>query len=263
MKESISKELVAKVKANFDLNEYESKVWISLLSKGISSVGEIAEISGVPRSRVYDVLESLEKRGFVIMKLGKPIKYIAVKPDEVIERIKANLLNEAKERIKIFDKIKETEEYNELEKLFNQSIKPINVEDVTTLIKGKFNINHTLKSSIKEAKKSIIIVTTVNNLSEHARILKPLIPKLNKDKIKLIVAASGDEKIGKKISRELGIKIRKIDFDARFCIIDGKEVFIMTNDGTDMRNDYAIFIKSNFFASSLLNLLSNYLNNTF
>jgi UDP-N-acetylglucosamine 2-epimerase (non-hydrolysing) len=40
-----------------------------LLSNGVSSAGEIAEISGVPRSRTYDVLEGLEKAGFVIQKL--------------------------------------------------------------------------------------------------------------------------------------------------------------------------------------------------
>jgi len=262
MKDNIGKELIAKIKANFGLNEYESKVWISLLTKGISSVGEIAEISGVPRSRVYDVLESLEKQGFVVMKLGKPIKYIAIKPDEVIERIKANLISDAKERIKIFDNIKGTEEYIQLERLFNQGIKPVPIEDASALLKGKFNINYNLKASIKEAKKSVIIVTTINNLSDKIRILKPLIPKFNKEKVKLVIAARGDEKMGKRISRELGIKIRKIDFDARFCIIDGKEVFIMTNDGNDSKSDNAIHIKSPFFASSLMGFLNNYLSNS-
>ena len=57
----VKQELVKKLKGYFDLNIYETKVWLALLSKGISSAGEIAEISGVPRSRTYDVLESLEK----------------------------------------------------------------------------------------------------------------------------------------------------------------------------------------------------------
>jgi len=258
MKE-INKELVAKVKANFGLNEYESKVWLSLLMKGISSVGEISELSGVPRSRVYDVLESLEKKGFVIMKLGKPIKYIALSPSEVIERIKLNLINEAKERIKIFDRIRETEEYRQLEALYNQKLSPINIEETSSLIKGKFNINYALKSAIKNAKKSIIIVTTTNNLPNKVKILKPFIQKIKKGKISLVLAAKGDEKIGKRISRELGIKIRKIDFDSRFCIIDGREVFVMGNEGSDPRNDFAIHIKSPFFASSLENLLKRYL----
>ena len=70
-------ELVKKIKEYFNLNIYETKVWLALLSKGVASAGEVAELSGVPRSRTYDVLESLEKQGFAMMKLGKPVKYIS------------------------------------------------------------------------------------------------------------------------------------------------------------------------------------------
>ena len=95
---ALNPELIKKLKGYFDLNIYETKVWLALLSKGISSAGEIAEISGVPRSRTYDVLESLEKRGFVIQKLGKPVKYIAVKPEIVIEKLKNNTATHAEEK---------------------------------------------------------------------------------------------------------------------------------------------------------------------
>ena len=81
----IKQELINQIKDHFALNIYETKVWLALLGKGLASAGEVAEISGVPRSRTYDVLESLEKRGFAIMKLGKPVKYIAVKPNIIIE----------------------------------------------------------------------------------------------------------------------------------------------------------------------------------
>lgn len=258
MKELIDRELVAKVKANFGLNDYESKVWLALLSKGISTVGEISDLSGVPRSRVYDVLESLEKKGFVIMKIGKPIRYMALKPEEVVERIKSNLLNDAKEKIKVLEKVKETDEYKQLEFLFSEGIQLINPEDTSNLIKGKFNIHYNLKAAIKNAKRSVIVVTTTNNLANKARILKPLMDKLQKSRVKVIIAAKGDERIGKRIARELGIKIRKIDFDARFCIIDGKEAFIMINEGNDNKNDVAIHIKSPFFATALTNFLSSY-----
>ena len=104
----IKQELIDKIKYNFDLNIYETKVWLALLGKGIASAGEIAELSGVPRSRTYDVLESLEKRGFALMKLGKPVKYIAVKPDTIIEKLKTNTLNKANEKIDSIKKLKNT-----------------------------------------------------------------------------------------------------------------------------------------------------------
>lgn len=59
----VKQELINKIKDYFDLNMYETKVWLALISKGVASAGQIAEMSGVPRSRTYDVLESLEKKG--------------------------------------------------------------------------------------------------------------------------------------------------------------------------------------------------------
>src|SRR5574343_146691 len=109
----IKQELVKRIKEHFDLNIYETKVWLALLSKGIASAGEIAELSGVPRSRTYDVLESLEKRGFAITKIGKPVKYISVKPTEVIEKMKSSVMQDAQDRINSLGNLKSTSEYVE------------------------------------------------------------------------------------------------------------------------------------------------------
>src|SRR3989338_5018391 len=84
----IKDDLLSKLRRYFDLNLYEVKLWGSLLSRGVSTAGELSDIADVPRSRSYDVLESLEKKGFVVMKLGKPIKYIAIPPTEVVDRVK-------------------------------------------------------------------------------------------------------------------------------------------------------------------------------
>ena len=70
----VQKEFLQRLKRDFSLNIYEVKIWTALLSRGIATAGELADISGVPRSRCYDVLETLEKKNFIIMKIGKPIK---------------------------------------------------------------------------------------------------------------------------------------------------------------------------------------------
>ena len=154
----IRNELVKQIKEYFNLNIYETKVWIALLGKGVASAGEIAEISRVPRSRTYDVLESLEKRGFTLMKLGKPVKYIAVKPDLVIEKLKANTQKNAEEKIKTLLKLKETNEYSELEQLYNVGIQPVRHEEISGAIRGKF----TIYSHIKELLENIGSDITLN-----------------------------------------------------------------------------------------------------
>ena len=49
----------------FGLNSYESKLYIALLGRGMKA-GEAAQVSGVPQSRTYDTLRSLEQKGFVV-----------------------------------------------------------------------------------------------------------------------------------------------------------------------------------------------------
>ena len=102
----VKEDFLKKLRSAFDLNEYEVKIWTALLSRGVSAAGELSEISNVPRSRSYDVLESLEKKGFIIMKLGKPIKYMAVKPEEILRRVKSQLSRKAEEHVKMLDEIK-------------------------------------------------------------------------------------------------------------------------------------------------------------
>src|SRR5512138_1190514 len=103
----VKKEFLGKLK-DFGINSYEAKIWTALLSRGVSTAGELSDIANVPRSRSYDVLESLEKKGFVIMKIGKPIKYIAVPPKEVLERVKKNIKSEADNHVKLLEDIKKT-----------------------------------------------------------------------------------------------------------------------------------------------------------
>src|SRR3989344_9354806 len=152
----IKPELVKKIKDYFNLNIYETKVWLALLSKGIASAGEIAEISGVPRSRTYDVLESLEKQGFAIMKLGKPVKYMAVKPNVIIEKLKSNAVRNADEKVKTLAKLRDTNEYHELEQLYTVGIQPVRHEDVSGAIKGKSTIYNHIKEVLENAKKEVL-----------------------------------------------------------------------------------------------------------
>ncbi len=40
----LKQELITRIKDCFDLNIYETKVWLALLGKGIASAGEVADI---------------------------------------------------------------------------------------------------------------------------------------------------------------------------------------------------------------------------
>ena len=249
----IKQELVSKIKDYFDLNIYETKVWLALLGKGIASAGEVADISGVPRSRTYDVLESLEKKGFALVKLGKPIKYIGVKPRIILEKLKNNVRKNAEEKITILLKVKDTNEFVKLEELYKNGINPVKREDVSAALKGKSNISDYLREIIQNAKKEVIICTNAKDIKSKIKIFAQTFKTLKKADIKLKLALSGDNDLIKQVENNLGIKIKKIDIDAKFFIIDRKEILFYLSKNAD-EEDTAIWLDSEFFSQAFATL---------
>ena len=108
-----------KIRQYFSLNLYEVKLWTAILSRGMSTAGELSDIADVPRSRTYDVLESLERKGFVIVKPEKPIKYIAIPPREVITRVHKKIEKDLEKFSKRLEKISNSDIMDELNELYN------------------------------------------------------------------------------------------------------------------------------------------------
>lgn len=248
----VKTELVKKLKGYFDLNIYETKVWLALLSKGISTAGEIAEISSVPRSRTYDVLESLDKRGFVIQKIGKPVKYIAVKPKTVIEKLKNNTARHAEEKVKTLSDLKNTVEYKELEELHKTGIEPIRNQDLSTSIKGRSNLYLQMRAIMESAEKTIHLTSSTYELSTKLKMFKDTFAKLKKRNVNIKVMIGDNEEDAKKLSKKLGVEIRSKPINARFVVVDCKEL-IFTIKPTSVHEDfdYGVWINSPFFTSSL------------
>lgn len=247
----IKQELIKQIKEHFNLNIYETKVWLALIGRGVASAGEIAEISGVPRSRTYDVLESLEKQGFAIMKLGKPVKYIAVKPNIIIEKLKSNAIRNADEKIKTITKIRETPEYSELEKLYTLGIKPVRHEDISGSIKGKSSIYNHIKELLESAKKEVTICSSANEIQAKSRFFYSVFEKLKHSNVKIRVALSGDEKEIKKINNKFKIKAKFIDIEAKFFIADNEQILFIISKGDSPTEEMAVWLNTPFFVSSL------------
>ena len=178
----IEKKLLSKLK-DFGLNSYESKVWVALLSRGVSTAGELSDIANVPRSRSYDVLESLEKKGFVVMKLGKPIKYIAVPPSEVVERVKKQIKVRAEEEQSVLDEIKESDVLEELNILHTNGIETQDPSELTGSIRGRENIYTHLEYQLKQAKENFVLITTDTGVSRKSKALLRQIKKAKNRKL--------------------------------------------------------------------------------
>ena len=251
----VKEEFLNKLRRAFNLNLYEVRIWTALLSRGVSTAGELSDIGNVPRSRAYDVLESLEKKGFVVMKLGKPIKYIAVDPNEVVERVKKTVKQEADDSMVRLNELKGTEVLKELQSLHSEGLEFDEPSDLSGAIRGRHNIYTHLELMTKNASKSVTIMTTNKGLLRKIDALKPELEKLAKKGVKIKIAAPiSKETMQAAKELEKIAEVRHVDkITARFCVVDGKELMFMVMDDADVHPTYdvGIWITTPFFAQAL------------
>ena len=251
----VNDDFLKKIRSAFDLNIYEAKIWAALLSKGVASAGELSDISDVPRSRSYDVLESLEKRGFIIMKIGRPIKYIAVKPEEVMRRLKKEHQEVAIKSIKSLEGVEKTDAFAELNLLFKQGIENVDPMNVSGAFKGRNNIYDHILSMLDNAQKDVVIVTSTDGIVRKVEALKSTLRKLSNKGVKIKIAAPLKTDKAKEAAKEISefATVRDVNLNARFVLVDGKELIFMIKGDKEVHESYdsGIWVNSPFFASSL------------
>ena len=251
----VKEEFLSRLRKIFDLNLYEVKVWTALLSRGVSTAGELSNISDVPRSRTYDILETLEKKGFIVMKLGKPIKFVALKPEEVVERVKKNLVKTAEDKSKRLERLKGEEILSELTDLFTQGVKFVEPADLSGSVKGRQNVYNHLDMMIREAEKTITIVTTTAGLNRKLEALMPGLEKAKKRGVTIRIATqvdSSNEQVAKDLSAVAEIK-HMPKMRGRFAIVDGQQLLFMVLDDADVHPNYdvAIWLSTDFLANAM------------
>ena len=256
----VKEEFLSKLRRYFSLNLYEVKIWTALLSRGVSTAGELSDIADVPRSRSYDVLESLEKKGFVVMKLGKPIKYLAVTPHEVLERVKKNVKEEAKDQIDRLEELKGTEVINELNALHSQGVELVEPADLSGSLRGRHNLYNHLELTIRNAEKNVTLMTTTQGFIRKIEGLKPTFEKIKKRGVRVRIAAPITKDAIPAVRDIKGLaEVRHTDSKARFCIVDGKELVFMVLDDKEVHPTYdvGVWVNTPFFARALDSLFDS------
>lgn len=128
---------------NFGLTQYEAKAYTALLSIGTSNAYKVSKASEIPRTRIYDILNSLTNRGIVMLEeTSDGTKNYTALPASVF-------LEQARE--------KWFTTYNRVEK----ELKAIESENKQAIyvstVKGESNILAFCRSLLHEAKQRIII----------------------------------------------------------------------------------------------------------
>jgi len=247
------------------LNKYERNLWAALLSRGASTAGELSDISNVPRSRCYDVLESLADRGFVVIQQGKPMKYVAINPREAFERAKKRIQERSVETIDKIERLKKSDNMKELEKLHKESMKIVKPEDLSGSLKGRYAMLQQIETMLKKARKSVKLITTADGLIELAENHLPILKKASESGVSIKIAApvnKNTNEVAKAIAKYA--QVRNIDdvehiesMLGRFFLIDGNEFLMGLTDDikTHPTQDVSFWSQSNHAASQTLDPL--------
>jgi sugar-specific transcriptional regulator TrmB len=100
---------IRRVLKELGLTLYESSVYMALIEQGVLSASEVSEGTQVPFSKVYEVLNSLERKGWVDVEQGRPRRYFPKPPSEAFEVAKRRL----EEKLEVW------------EKAFHQELQPL------------------------------------------------------------------------------------------------------------------------------------------
>lgn len=134
----------------FDLNNYEARVYETLLKLGETTAWQIALQSNVPQAKIYEVLSSLESKGFVQRSVGRPLKFRPIEPEISLMQATERFKNEYSKKLEMMEKA-----YREIKEKFNLR-KSENISFIWT-IKGRERVFAKAKEMIDSAKKEILI----------------------------------------------------------------------------------------------------------
>ena len=147
---------------------------------------------------------------------------------------------------------------NELNVLHTQGVELIEPNDLSGSLKGRHNLYDHLELTAKNAQNSVTIMTSSEGFLRKMEALKSTFEKLKKKGVKIRIAApmtNETQSLTKEIEKYAEIRHAK-DINARFCVVDGKEITFMILDDKEVHPNYdsGIWVNSPYFAKAMENM---------
>ncbi|MFB6190426.1 MAG: TrmB family transcriptional regulator [Candidatus Nanohaloarchaea archaeon] len=243
------------------LNMYERKIYAALLGRGTSTAGELSEMTNVPRSRAYDVLESLAEKGFAVIKSSQPMEYVSIPPEQAIENIKKQHQKELEEKLEKLESFKDSEAVGELEELYDQGVELVDPADMSGSLQGRHQIHQHMGTMFQQAENAIKIVTSEQGLNEIADNHADLLREAREEGVNVRVLApvtdsNRDAYEALKESAEVRHLEDRDEFEmpnSRFAIVDNDAVTVaMTEEDVHSTQDTAFWTKSDHMAENTM-----------
>lgn len=205
------------------LTEYETKAYLILLERGVMTASEVSEHGGIPYSKVYETLNSLERKGWIEVERGRPSRYFPKAPSEALEAARLRLENMVNSWKRVV--------MGELQPLYEQ--RELFEKPDIWILRGEFSIMAKLREMLDAVKLELLIAVPV--------FAKPFVDasvslleqqRINGVNVKVMVAGQWTEKE----LEMLGHARQRDNLFGGGVIVDGKEALLFLGEADTKRS---------------------------
>jgi sugar-specific transcriptional regulator TrmB len=201
----------------FGLTDYEIRSYTSLLEIGPATASELSESSSVPYSKIYEVLGSLEKKGWIESEHGRPSKYYPKPPSVAMEITRSHLENSLRTNEALI--------LAELQPLYEK--RGVRERPDIWIVRGNLNVLAKIRETVEHVQKEIL--ASVPTLPDSvAEMLIPLVRSVAERgvKIRIMTMQGRAGETMSKLATYCEIRSREQMFGGGI-IADGKEVILL------------------------------------
>ena len=204
------------------LTSYEIKTFSALLKSGEMTASDLSQKSGVPYSKIYEVLGTLEEKSWIGSDDSRPTKYFAKSPSTGLDTTKQKMENDFLHNQNII--------LNELVPLYEKS--GVSEKPDIWVLSGAINITTKILEMVDMCRNEVMIA--IPEAGEE--LVKQALPKLRSlhdkgVKITILTSDKIDKESVKAIKRVATVKIKKGLFGGGI-ISDKKYVVILLGPET-------------------------------
>ena len=210
------------------LTSYEIKVYLSLLETGSMTASDISKKSGVPYSKIYEVLNSLEDKGWLESDSSRPQKFFPKSPLTALEAM----------RMRIESSIRDSKNtiMSELMPIYEKS--GIREKPEIWVVMGVYNIAAKIGEIIQTCQHELLIA--LPQIAEGiAKPIQPTLRSLQEKGVKINVLASEEANPDtiRAISRVAKVRLKNNMFGGG-VIGDSKHVMILISEGRSVSGTF-------------------------
>lgn len=209
-----------KAMEDLGLTGYEIRVYTSLLETGAMTAADISKKSGVPYSKIYEVLNSLEDKGWLESDSSRPQQFFPRSPSTALEAMRMRSENNFRES--------QTTIIGELMPIYTKS--GIKEKPEIWVVRGIYNIAAKVNEIVQDCQQELLVA--LPSIAEQiAKPMQPRLRTLHERGVKITVLTS--EETGadtvKALSRVSDVRLKNSMFGGG-VIADGKHVLILLGE---------------------------------